>query len=69
MTTAVAWQYRVMYDKGSSRENEWCDWHNTDEAYYNKLCAEIITGQRVRVEVRALYTLSAVMGERSDELL
>jgi hypothetical protein len=64
MTTAVAWQYRMMYDKGSSRENEWGDWRTTDEAFYNMLCGDIITGQRTRIEVRALYTLSAVMEER-----
>jgi hypothetical protein len=50
----VAWQYRVKYDKGNSRENEWCDWHHTSELYYTSLCKEIAAG-RDRIEVRALY--------------
>lgn len=52
----VAWQYRVMFDEGSVREREWCNWHYTSEAYFNELNERISLGEE-RLETRVLYTL------------
>jgi hypothetical protein len=51
----IVWQYRVMFDKGCARENEWCDWHDAGKKYFDKVNAEIAAGA-TRVQTRALYT-------------
>lgn len=51
----VAWQYRVMFDKGSARENEWCPWRDAGKKYFDKVTAEIAAGA-TRVQTRILYT-------------
>jgi hypothetical protein len=50
----VAWQYRVMFDKGSVREDEWCPWRDAGKKYFDKVNAEIAAGA-TRVQTRALY--------------
>lgn len=50
----VAWQYRVMFDRGSPREHEWCNWQDCNEEYYHYLANQIIGG-RSRLQIRALH--------------
>lgn len=55
----VAWQYRCMFDKGSARQDEWCEWHITSQKHYDKIVDEIRSG-RERVQVRALVDAGKV---------
>lgn len=57
----VAWQYRVMFDKGHVLENAWCEWHQTSRSYYEKCCAEIASGN-TRLQARPLYALTSTDG-------
>lgn len=59
----VVWQYRVKYDLGSPRQDEWCDWHDTTKKYYDHLCGEV-ERRHGRLEVRALYAAPPVRGDR-----
>lgn len=53
MGEQVVWQYRVMFDLGHKRENEWCDWHGITKEGYEHTLAEIASG-KTRIQVRAL---------------
>jgi hypothetical protein len=70
----VAWQYRVMFDKGHVRDDEWCDWHDAGKKYFDKVTADIAAGA-TRVQTRVLYALSrpqpggAVAGTERGELV
>lgn len=55
----VAWQYRVMFDRGHARENEWCDWRDAGKRYFDKVTADIAAGA-TRVQTRALCVASSV---------